>query len=137
MTIHRMYQALCCSNPHLGWRVLLLNTAAVEGVHTGRVQQDVHKMVIQQVDLVHVQNAPVGLRQKARLEGLHTCIVPYAFSSTQQMPSDPADGSCWMRSSQRGLMPQRESTEEGAAPHCRENAERCSAVLGGCMGNTE
>mmetsp|Transcript_5543 Transcript_5543/g.12269 ORF Transcript_5543/g.12269 Transcript_5543/m.12269 type:complete len:319 (+) Transcript_5543:639-1595(+) len=38
----------------------------------GRVQQHVHQVVVQQVDLVHVQDAAVGLGQQAGLKGLHT-----------------------------------------------------------------
>mmetsp|Transcript_19820 Transcript_19820/g.51517 ORF Transcript_19820/g.51517 Transcript_19820/m.51517 type:complete len:394 (+) Transcript_19820:3129-4310(+) len=37
-----------------------------------RIQQHIHQVVIQQVDLIYIQDAPVGLCQQARLKGLYT-----------------------------------------------------------------
>lgn len=38
----------------------------------GRVQEHVHQVVIQQIDLVDVQDTTVGLSQETRLKRLHT-----------------------------------------------------------------
>ena len=42
--------------------------------HCRRIQQYVHKMVIQQVDFVHIQDTPVGIRKDPRFE------TPSAFT---------------------------------------------------------
>ena len=36
--------------------------------HRGGVEQQVHDVVVQEVDLVHVEQAAVGAREQARLE---------------------------------------------------------------------
>ncbi len=43
----------------------------VGGAHGGGVQQQVHEVVVEQVDLVDVQDPAVSVGQQARFEGLH------------------------------------------------------------------
>ncbi len=43
----------------------------VGGAHRGGVQQQVHEVVVEQVDLVDVEDPAVRVGQQARLEGLH------------------------------------------------------------------
>jgi hypothetical protein len=59
------------STKRAGWRTrqaLALDDVLAGGRH---VDQQVDQVVFQQVDLVDVQEAAVGARQQARLEGLH------------------------------------------------------------------
>ncbi len=48
------------------------DTLTLDGVPAAgrRVQKYIHQVVVQKVDLVHVQNAAVGLGQQAWLESL-------------------------------------------------------------------
>ena len=51
-----------------GWLKLMPSRSTTFCAHGRGVQQQVHHVVVQQVDLVHVQQAAVGRRQHARLE---------------------------------------------------------------------
>ena len=64
------------SNKYKTGRMRSRNAFSLDRVyaHCRRIQQYVHKMVIQQVDFVHIQDTPVGIRKDPRFE------TPSAFT---------------------------------------------------------
>ncbi len=65
LRVHRPHQEEACRVPHRDAVPL-----HVAGAQRGGVEEQVHQVVVQQVDLVHVQDAPVRGGQQARLVGL-------------------------------------------------------------------